>query len=124
MPCCRTCRAHGMIHSQASNRVTPCVCGLVYLAELQLRGGKHELAAQTLDSVDPLALNSKEREALAAELANAAELRVPLQPAPIRRFAAPQTGGRVLPAANHRNGCCTRCTTVQREPHARLLPWH
>lgn len=51
---------------------------LVYLAELQLRIGNLEFAAQALDSVDSLALNPVEREGLAAELANAAELRASL----------------------------------------------
>ncbi|MCP1411245.1 hypothetical protein [Paenarthrobacter sp. A20] len=51
---------------------------LVYLAELHHRTGDPGLAASVLDSVDALTLTSGEREALAAELANAAELRASL----------------------------------------------
>lgn len=55
---------------------------LVYLAELQLRAGNPGFALQTLDTVDSLALNPGEREDLAADLANAAELRDSLSPRP------------------------------------------
>lgn len=51
---------------------------LVYLAELHGRSGNLELAIPVLDTVDALTLTPAEREALAGELANAAELRASL----------------------------------------------
>ncbi|MCO4254278.1 hypothetical protein [Pseudarthrobacter cellobiosi] len=48
---------------------------LVYLAELHERTGNHSLAPSVLDSVGALELDAEARQALAAELANADELR-------------------------------------------------
>jgi hypothetical protein len=47
---------------------------LVYLAELKLRVGEREAAVKLLTEVDALELSTSDREALAADLATAAEL--------------------------------------------------
>jgi hypothetical protein len=52
---------------------------LVYLAELRLRTGERDAAATLLAEVDALELSAADREALATELATAAELTADLR---------------------------------------------